>query len=78
MAEAWLNEIWASRDPKTLDAPVKTLEEKWKLLPAFLKARGLVRQHIESYNHFIEQDIKQIVYANQKVVCDADPNFYLK
>lgn len=37
-----------------------------------------MRQHIDSYNHFIDQDIKQIVYANQKVTCETDPNFYLK
>ncbi|EDQ88087.1 uncharacterized protein MONBRDRAFT_26625 [Monosiga brevicollis MX1] len=58
--------------------PVATLEEKWKLLPAFLKMKGLVRQHIESFNHFIEVDIKKILAANAKVTSDNDPNFYVR
>jgi DNA-directed RNA polymerase III subunit RPC2 len=33
--------------PALLTKPVGTVEDKWKLLPAFLKTRGLVRQHID-------------------------------
>jgi DNA-directed RNA polymerase III subunit RPC2 len=47
--------------------PVKEISEKWKLVPAFLKIRGLVRQHIDSFNYFINEEIKQIVKANEKV-----------
>lgn len=61
-----------------LTAPVKELKEKWKLVPAFLQIKGLVRQHIDSFNYFINVDIKKIVQANEKVLCDADPMFYLK
>jgi DNA-directed RNA polymerase III subunit RPC2 len=69
------------------------VQEKWKLLPAFLRmkgafdegapspphlllpalrrplaaATGLVRQHIESFNYFINVDIKKIVKANELV-----------
>lgn len=43
------------------------VEEKWKLLPAFLKIKGLVKQHIDSFNYFINVEIKKIVMANQKV-----------
>lgn len=75
--DAWLNESWA-QNREELDKPIKSLDEKWKLLPAFLKVRGLVRQHIESFNHLIEHEMKQIMRANEKIVCDADPNFYLK
>ena len=46
-----------------LSKPVGTVEEKWKLLPHFLRMRGLMRQHIDSFNHFINTDIKQIVAA---------------
>lgn len=38
----------------------------------------MVKQHIDSFNHFINVDIKKIVQANKKIVCDADPNFYLE
>jgi len=51
-----------------MSAPVKEISEKWKLVPAFLKVRGLVRQHIDSFNYFINEDIKHIVKANEKVI----------
>lgn len=63
---------------KSLSAPIKDIEEKWRLLPAFLQIRGLVKQHLDSFNHFVEVEIKNIVKANEKVTCDADPNWFLK
>ena len=50
-------------DLDELTKPVKEVEEKWKLLPHFLRMRGLMRQHIDSFNHFICTDIKKIVQA---------------
>lgn len=66
------------KDPKRLTSPIKTVEDKYELLPAFLKVRGLVKQHIDSFNYFIDHEIKKIVEANQKLIIDSDPNFYLK
>lgn len=43
--------------------PVKEVKDKWKLLPHFLKLRGLMRQHIDSFNFFVNKDIKNIVQA---------------
>lgn len=40
--------------------------------------KGLVKQHIDSFNYFVNEDIKKIVQANNKVLSDADPCFYLK
>lgn len=40
--------------------------------------KGLVKQHIDSFNYFVNDDIKKIVQANSKVLSDADPLFYLK
>ena len=56
------------------------MADKYDLLPAFLKTRGLVKQHIDSFNYFINHEIKKIVRAkgNEKLTLDADPNFYLK
>ena len=47
-------------------------------MPAFLKVKGLVKQHVDSFNYFINDDIKKIVQANDRVTSDADPSFYLK
>ena len=70
--------LWG--DPKKLTSPIKTVEDKYELLPAFLKVRGLVKQHIDSFNYFIDHEIKKIVHAkgNEKLTLDSDPNFYLK
>jgi DNA-directed RNA polymerase III subunit RPC2 len=63
-----------------LTKPIKAVEEKWKLLPHFLRMRGLMRQHIDSFNYFINVDIKQIVAArsNCEVRSEADPKFFLR
>ena len=44
-------------------SPVASLHSKWRLLPHFLHMRGLVRQHIDSFNHFVQHEIKAIVNA---------------
>ena len=53
-------------------------QDKWLLLPAFLKVKGLVKQHIDSFNYFVDVDIKNILKANNKVTSDVDPRFWLK
>ena len=40
--------------------------------------KGLVKQHIDSFNFFVEVELKKIVQANQKVLSDVEPHFYLK
>ncbi|KAJ1973663.1 DNA-directed RNA polymerase III complex subunit Rpc2 [Dimargaris xerosporica] len=63
---------------KGLTDPIPTAKDKWELLPAFLQIKGLVKQHIDSFNHFINVDMKKIVQANAKITSDADNIFYLK
>lgn len=58
----------------TVNKPLKDVKDKWKLVPAFLRLRGLVKQHIDSFNHFIEVDMKEMVAANSLVTSDH-PNF---
>eukprot|EP00871_Galdieria_phlegrea_P004629 jgi/Galph1/5167/GphlegSOOS_G3882.1 len=61
-----------------LRKPVKDVSVKWRLVPAFLQMRGLVKQHIESFNFLIEKELAKIVAANEKIVSDADQSFYLR
>ncbi|KAI8097585.1 DNA-directed RNA polymerase III subunit RPC2 [Halteromyces radiatus] len=63
---------------KHLSEPIKEIKDKWKLLPAFLQVKGLVKQHTDSFNYFINVDLRKIIKANEKVTSDVDPNFYLK
>jgi DNA-directed RNA polymerase III subunit RPC2 len=60
------------------DETFSGVQDKWKLLPAFLKVKGLVKQHIDSFNYFVNVDLKKIVKANQRVTSDVDPHFFLK
>uniref|UniRef100_A0A8C5QNQ7 DNA-directed RNA polymerase n=1 Tax=Leptobrachium leishanense TaxID=445787 RepID=A0A8C5QNQ7_9ANUR len=73
-----LDEEFGGLTQEQITAPINTVEEKWKLLPAFLKVKGLVKQHIDSFNYFINVEIKKIMKANEKVTSDADPMWYLK
>lgn len=73
----------AVADQNTMDdlsKPVDTVEEKWKLLPHFLRMRGLMKQHIDSFNHFMNVEMNNIVTAesNQIIRSDADPTYYIK
>jgi DNA-directed RNA polymerase III subunit RPC2 len=47
-------------------------------LPAFLKVKGLVKQHIDSYNYFVDHEIKDILKANKFVRSDVDNTFWLE
>lgn len=52
---------------KHLTDPINTARDKWNLLPAFLRVKGLVKQHIDSYDYFTDVALKEIVKANQMV-----------
>jgi hypothetical protein len=43
-----------------------------------LKVKGLVKQHIDSFNFFVDHEIKEIVKANKRVGSDVDGNFFLE
>jgi DNA-directed RNA polymerase beta subunit len=68
----------SSNDSDKLFDPISTAKDKWQLLPAFLKVRGLVRQHIESFNYLIEKELQQIVEANSLVEVDVAKDWFLR
>lgn len=63
---------------KSLTDPIDTAKDKWNLLPAFLKVKGLVKQHIDSYNYFVEVQLKKIVESSSTIRSDVDHQFYIK
>lgn len=63
---------------RALSDPICTAEEKQRLVPAFLQVHGLVKQHIDSFDCFLNSEIKGIVAANAKVDSDVDRAFYLR
>ncbi|XP_056172452.1 DNA-directed RNA polymerase III subunit 2 isoform X3 [Syzygium oleosum] len=68
----------ADVDYRKLAAPIKSAVDKFQLVPEFLKVRGLVKQHLDSFNYFANTEIKKIVRANDKIVSNIDPNLYLR
>lgn len=86
-SQEFLNDL---HDPDKSTRPIKSVEvcakllflsspkEKWRLLPAFLKTKGLVKQHIDSYNYFIQNEISAIMEANRLVRLPKDPAYYLE
>lgn len=63
---------------RSLTEPIDTARDKWNLLPAFLKVKGLVKQHIESFNHFVEVGLKKIIDAEPLITSEIESRFYIK
>ncbi len=48
----------------------------WVLMEAFINEKGLVRQHLDSFNTFVLRGIKEIIRENN-VIPTSDPNVYV-
>ncbi|RZC72635.1 hypothetical protein C5167_048115 [Papaver somniferum] len=73
-----LEEDFGATDKQFLAAPIKKAVDKFPLVPEFLKVRGLVKQHLDSYNYFVNIGIKKIVRANAVIQSDNDPEIGLR
>jgi DNA-directed RNA polymerase III subunit RPC2 len=62
------------------DAPVGSLRDKWRLMPYFLRLRSLLTQHIDSFDHFLENEMQEIVKSPSacEIRSEHDPKFYLR
>ena len=45
-------------------------KDKWVVLKSLFDEQGLVRQHLDSYNDFIENEMQKIVDESGEVVPD--------
>lgn len=63
-----------------LDAPIGALKDKWRVLPHFLNCRSLMRQHIDSFDYFVNIEMKEIVQSPSacEIRSEHDPKFYLR
>jgi DNA-directed RNA polymerase subunit B len=52
-------------------------EDKWIVLKSLFDEKGLVRQHLDSYNNFIEEEMQSIVDESGEVIPDI-PGFKIK
>lgn len=48
------------------------MQDTWPLLEAFFKEKGLVRQHLDSYNNFIEHELQRIIDEIGKLDLDIE------
>jgi DNA-directed RNA polymerase subunit B len=56
-----------------------TQEDMWLLMKAFFQEKGLVRQHLDSYNEFVEKDLQQIIDSMGGVeIPTSSGNLYIK
>lgn len=51
-------------------------EDAWILLESYFKEIGLVRQHLDSFNNFLEESMQQIVDETKQIIPDI-PDFYI-
>lgn len=63
---------------KSLTDPINTAKDKWNLLPAFLRVKGLIKQHTDSYDFFIDVELKKIVKANDFILSDVDNKKWIR
>lgn len=38
-----------------------TIDDRWVIIESFFKSKGLVRQHLDSYNDFVENKLQEII-----------------
>ncbi|NHJ33560.1 MAG: DNA-directed RNA polymerase subunit B [Asgard group archaeon] len=54
-----------------------TIEDRWVLIEAMVKELGLVRQHLDSYNEFIQNGMQSVVREIGSIKPEI-PNYYVK
>lgn len=55
-----------------------TADEKWVLLDSMFSELGLVRQHLDSYNHFIKYGLQQVVDEERLIQPDDPSGMYVE
>ncbi len=61
----------------TVTEPTLTPDELWLVMESYWKEKGFVRQHLDSYNAFIDHGLQDVVNEFGEVVPDI-PNFKVK
>lgn len=51
-------------------------KDVWIILKSFFEEKGLVRQHLDSFNQFLDETLQSIVKENPRIIPDI-PDFYI-
>ncbi len=54
-----------------------TMDDRWAIVEAFLEEKGLVRQHLDSYNDFVEHGMQEVVDEVGKIDVEGE-DYYVK
>ena len=49
----------------------------WVLIESFIREKGLIRQHLDSYNKFIQKTLQEII-DEQGIIETSQPGLYIK
>lgn len=80
----WFRQVWPKQQKTSFrDAGpdgVPSMSDKWMLIDLFLEYKGMVTQHISSYNHFVTVGLKEILHAasNVEIRSESDPKWFLR
>ncbi|KAK8812330.1 hypothetical protein WA158_007564 [Blastocystis sp. Blastoise] len=75
---------WTSREEENFQHVLDNMNElpskddKWNLVPEFVRTRGLIKQQIHSFNFFIQVQMKKIMKANQEIRSEVNPKFWFR
>lgn len=60
--------------------PLSNSETKNKLIRSLYGMQGFAKQHIDSFDEFINFRIKEIITSklNKRVICDSVPGFWME
>ncbi|NHJ03988.1 MAG: DNA-directed RNA polymerase subunit B [Candidatus Heimdallarchaeota archaeon] len=59
------------------DTEIITIEDRWTLIESMVKELGLVRQHLDSYNEFIQNGMQEVVKEIGAIRPEI-PNYYVR
>lgn len=62
----------------TVTEPTLTPDELWLVMESYWKEKGFVRQHLDSYNAFIDHGLQDVVNEFGGEVVPDIPNFKVK
>lgn len=67
-------------NPLNLGDPLKDPRTKNKLIKSLFGLQGLAKQHIDSFNEFVEFRANEIVTSklNRRITVESDPNFWME
>ncbi|CAL6100864.1 DNA-directed_RNA polymerase subunit beta [Hexamita inflata] len=57
---------------------MSTIPDQWKLVTEYVNQRGIVSHHLQSFNSFVDNTVKEIVRANCEVRSSQNPSYFLR